>query len=174
MSLSTTKKIAGGIAGAALIAGLVLVPTTGADFSASDTGRVDINTATLSIGLTDNKESAGTFDLDFANLAPGQSQVQTFYVTNTGSIAADASIGAPISGVSFAPNNGQNANLLRIGVDGIVAPAPAANISTIVLGTVEPGQTRAFNLRVELDQSAGNEWQGTKVGAIATVTLNQK
>ena len=169
MSLSTTKKIAGGIAGAALITGLVFVPTTGADFSASDYGQVNIDAATLSIGLTDANGSEGTFNLNFPNLAPGVAQQETFTVTNTGSIDAAATFGEPFRTVNLP--SGVDRSQLKFGVAGIAEPV--ADFTQVNLGVIPAGETRSFDLVVVLDRAAGNEWQGAHMDIQATVTLSQ-
>lgn len=178
----TTRKsfrVGAGLLGAGVVAALLLTPVTGADFSASDTGRVDVSTATLSIGLTDDKGSTGTFDLDFTNLKPGEVKTQTFHVTNTGSIDATAKIGAPITGASFTGGVGTltqaDLNEFKVGVVGYqnLVAAPSLANGSINLGTIAAGQTKAYTVQVGLDQTAGNEWQGRSVGATATVTLTQ-
>ena len=173
--------IGGGLVAAALVAALVVAPS-GADFTASDTGRVDVKTATLSVQLSDDKNSVGTFDLDFNNLKPGEVQGQKFYVTNIGSIAAEVKIGQPISGVTFnAPNSGVNGNPavdpadLLVGVSGITGLTPSTQVpAQIGLGILQPGETKGYTLNFSLDQSAGNEWQDATVGSTYTVTLEQQ
>ena len=172
--------LGGGLVAVGIIAAFATPGTS--SFSASDTGRVDAKTATLSVQLGDDKGSVGTFDLDFNNLKPGESQGQTFYVTNTGSIPAEASIGQPISGITFStPNSGVNGNTaadpadLLVGVAGITGLTPATQVSNeIGLGILQPGETRGYTLNFGLDQSAGNEWQNATIGVTATVTLEQQ
>lgn len=182
MSLKLNKKniarTGGGIAALGVAAALLFVPVSGADFSATDTGRVDVSTATLTVGLTDSKASNGTFDLDFSNLKPGETQTQTFTVTNTGSIAADVSLGNPISQITASLNGltAQDLAELKIGVAGHQALTPVTSLTSgsIDLGLLAAGQSRTYTLQVSLDEAAGNEWQGKSVGATATVTLNQR
>jgi hypothetical protein len=83
---------------AAGIAVAVLAPSSGADFSASDTGSVHVATATLDLSLSDDNHT-GTFDANFVNLAPGHAnwQAKTFTVKNTGSITANVKVGGPLS-----------------------------------------------------------------------------
>lgn len=163
-----------GTVGALGIIAAVLLPGSGANLSASDTGTVNVGTATLTLSLGDDNGSSGTFNLNFPNLKPGQSLTQTFYVKNTGSIQANASIGAPTTG-NFTVPSGQNPNpaKLKAGVDNYLALTPITGLSTINLGTLNAGETKGFTLRIGLDSSAGNEWQNVHVGGTATVTLNQ-
>lgn len=160
-----------GIAAAAL-----LVSPSGADFSASDTGRVDVSTATLSLSLSDAKGSVGTFDLDFTNLKPGQTLTQNITVKNTGSIAANVKIGAPITGTSFSGGSltATDYSELKVAIPGYQAQVAATAMpSTLNLGTLSAGETKTYPVQISLDQTAGNEWQGVTLGADATVTLAQ-
>lgn len=172
-----TRRIRRALAVVAVVAlgALLWQPVTGADFTASDTGRVDVQTATLTIELS-SPGSTGTFDLDFDNLKPGQVLTQTFKVKNTGSIAANAKLGAPITGASLTGGSltGADYSELKLGVAGYQAMTSVTALpSTIDLGTLAAGQAKTFTVQVGLDQSAGNEWQDVKVGATATVTLTQ-
>lgn len=173
-----TKKIArlgGGVAALGIAAALLLVPVSGADFTASDTGRVDVATATLTLDLSGGSQASGGFDLDFSNLKPGETQTQTFTVKNTGSIAADVSLGGPLTAVSGSIGNA-NPGQLKIGVAGYKAltPAPQLASGAIDLGSLGSGEQRTYTMQVSLDSAAGNEWQGKTIGATATVTLDQR
>lgn len=167
--------LGGSLAVGAVVAGIMLTPAVGADFSASDSGRVDISTATLSIDLGDNKGSED-FDLDFTNLKPSEVQHQTFYVTNTGTIPADVKISGYAGDVNSVGAGFQAAdyNELKIGVSGYSGLNPSTSFSTLELGSLAPGETRAYSFDVALDQSAGNEWQGASVGGTVTVVLDQQ
>lgn len=175
MSLSksrTRKSIIGLAVGGALGLAVFGVGSTGADFSASDTGNVSIQSGTLTVELSDSN-NVGTFQLAYPNLAPGEVKVDQFTVKNTGSIPADVEIGAPFSGVQ-ANLGSANPSKLMVGVDGyqsmVAAPTLAGNID---LGSLNPGQSRTYTVRVGLDQSAGNEWQGKSLSTNVTVTLKQ-
>lgn len=177
MSLSkrSIRRSVIGLTGAAAIGLAVFgVGSTGADFTASDTGNVSVQTGNLSIELSDD-DATGTFQLAYPNLAPGDTKVDQFTVKNTGSIAADVKIG----GVSLGAQNlngltGAQLNLLKASIDGYQATAPVSSLSsTIQLGTLNPGQSRTYTVRVSLDQSAGNEWQNRNIAAGVTVTLSQ-
>lgn len=158
-------------------AGLALfgAGSTGADFTASDTGSVQVGTATLSLNLSDAGGSTGTFNLAYNNLQPGQEMTKVFYIKNTGTIPATARLGAPFT-VGQLPSGltGADYSELLVGVDGVaaLAPAPAA-ANGFNLGVIQPGQTKAVTVRVGLASGAGNEWQGKTLSATATVTLNQ-
>ncbi len=181
MSLKpTTKKTLArtGAGVATLAVAAVLLPSmmTGADFSASDTGRADVSTATLTIDLSDGNGSQGTFDLDFLNLKPGETKSQTIVVKNSGTIAADASLGNPISGVTL-PQGLSTSDLakLTVAIPGYQNAVPITSLpSAIDLGTLAAGQSRAYPVQISLDSSAGNEWQGKTLGGTATVTLDQR
>lgn len=162
-----------GVAGAtALGLGLMGAGSTGADFSASDTGNVSIQSGTLTVELSDS-DNVGTFQLSYPNLAPGDEKADKFTVKNTGSIPADVEIGAPFSNVS-ANLGAANPAKLMVGVDGYQATASAPSLAgNISLGSLNPGQSRTYTVRVGLDQSAGNEWQGKSLSTDVTVTLKQ-
>lgn len=171
-----TKKIRTVVVAAALIAGVgaVAIPATGANFSASQSGHVNIATAKLTVSLTDDAGSSNTFNLNFSNLKPGEVQHQAFYVTNTGSIPAVAKLGQPIS-VATMHIGSANPALLSAGISGITSLTPVTSLpASFGLGVIQPGETKKFVLDVSLDQSAGNEWQGATIAASATVTLDQQ
>lgn len=165
-----------GIAGVA--AALLLQPVSGADFTASDNGRVDVSTAQLTLSLSDDNGSSDSFDLDFTNLKPGETLTQSFYATNTGSIAGD---------VSFAPANPLNSTLtggqltagdyaeLTVAIPGHLKPTRVDQLpASISLGSLVAGESKGFPLEISLASSAGNEWQNVTLGADATVTLKQR
>jgi hypothetical protein len=175
---SNKAKVAG-ISVAAVAAGALLIGAvgSGATWSASDTGNVDIKTATLNLSLTDNGGSAGTFNLNYANLAPGQQQTQVFYVTNTGTIPAVAKLGQPVTPTSIdltgltAAEVGQ----LTVGVDGVANPVSITSLpASFDLGTLQPNETKTVTLRVGLDRGADESWMNKHVAANATVTLTQQ
>jgi len=137
---------------------------------------VDVSTATLSLNLSDAKGSVGTFDLDFTNLKPGQTLTQNVTVKNTGSIAANVKVGAPITGTSFSGGNlvATDYSELKIGVADYQSPVAVTSMPTSLnLGSLSAGETKTYKVQVSLDQTAGNEWQGVTLGANATVTLTQ-
>lgn len=153
--------------------GLVFMPTSGADFTASDTGSITAQTGNLSLNLSDGSNT-GTFALNFANLKPGDSKTASFTVKNTGSIAAKVSLDQPITN-AVVPNIGA-AELakMRVGVDNYAAPAPVTSLTSgFNLGALNAGQSRTYTVRVELDSSAGNVWQDRTVSATGTVWLKQ-
>ena len=172
--VSRSKKLVIAAAGAALvgIVGVAGISGTGANFSASDTGNVSVQSGTLTVELSDSN-NVGTFNLSYPNLAPGETKVDKFTVKNTGSIAADVKIGAPFSGVQVNLGNANPAKLM-VGIDNyqsvVAAPSLAGDIN---LGSLNPGQSRTYTVRVGLDASAGNEWQGRSLSTNVTVTLQQ-
>lgn len=176
--LRSNKAKGAGIAVASVaVVGLLFAGGSGAAFTASDTGNVDIKTATLNLSLTDNGGSAGTFNLNYANLAPGQQQTQVFYVTNTGTIPAEAKLGQPVTPTSIDLTGLTPAEVgqLQVGVDGVANPVSITSLpASFDLGTIQPGATKTVTLRVGLDGAAGNHWQGKHVAANATVTLTQQ
>ena len=164
--------IVGAVAGLVALA-MIFSPSSGADFTASDTGKVQVETATLSLNLSDAGHS-GTFDLKFANVKPGDTVTRTFYVKNTGTITATAKVGQPLSGITV-PSGLSTADFaeLQVGFMG-ATPAPVTSLtSSVNLGSVAPGHTLAVPVTVHLSSSAGNEWQGKVIGATGTVTLTQ-
>lgn len=161
-----------GVAGVVAVGLALAAPTTGADFSASDTGNVSAQAGTLTIELSD-AQNTGTFNLAYPNLAPGETKVDQFTVKNTGSIPADVKIGAPFSGV-VANLGTANPSKLLVSIDGYQAAVSATSLTgNIALGSLAPNQSRTYTVRVGLDSSAGNEWQGKSVATNVTVTLNQ-
>jgi len=160
----------------ALVGGVaaVAIPATGADFSASQVGHVNVATAKLTVSLTDDIGSTNTFNLNFSNLKPGEVQHQAFYVTNTGSIPAVAKLGNPIH-VSSLSIGSANPAQLSAGISGITSLTPVTSLpASFGLGVIQPGETKKFVLDVALAQAAGNEWQNASVVASATVTLDQQ
>jgi len=179
---STKKNVRNiaGISAVGLAAVLLLSPAVStANFSASDIGTIDVKAATLSVGLTDDKATVGSFDLDFTNLKPGEVQHQTFYVTNTGSIPATVKVGvdpkpSPSAG-AVVTSARLDVNKLAMGVSGITALTPYRSLpASVNLGSIASGETKAYVLDVSLDSSAGNEWQGVGLSTTATVTLDQQ
>lgn len=171
MSRSISKKtpiIAATVVAA--VVGLGFVSTSGADFTASDWGQVDVDTATLSLSLTDAYGSNGTFNLNYPNLTPGDAQRETFTVTNTGSIDAVATFGEPFRTVNL-PGD-VDRDLLKFGIAGIADLV--ADFHQVDLGVIPAGETRSYDLVVLLDQSADNDWQGVHMDIQPTVTLTQR
>lgn len=162
---------------AAIAAALLFVGagSTGADFSASDTGNVSINSGTLTVELSDS-QNTGTFELSYPNLAPGEMKADKFTVKNTGSLPANVKI----SGVNVGANNlsgltPAQLGMLKASIDGYKTATPVtAMTGEIPLGSLAAGQSRTYTVRVGLDQAAGNEWQNRNVAAGVTVTLNQQ
>lgn len=171
--MSRKKKLVLSVAAIATM-GIIGVTSagTGADFSASDTGSVSAQSGTLTVELSDS-DNTGTFELSYPNLVPGETKVDQFTVKNTGSVAADVKIGQPFSGLQL--NLGQaNANKLMVAIDGYRTQTPVTSLgNSIDLGSLGAGQSRTYTVRVGLDSSAGNEWQGKTIAANVTVTLQQ-
>ena len=174
--------------GAAAILGLGVVAGSGAIFNDTDTARVDINTATVQLGVND-ADNVGIIDLDFNNLKPGATDTQTFSVKNEGSIDAVATLGSNFT--NSTPPANVDYTQLSVGVrseggtvTGIGGGSGAAVGSTLSpvtslpaswdLGTLKPGQTKTFYVDVKLDINAGNAWQGQHFGGNIPVTLTQK
>ena len=169
------NKLKTAVVGAVIIGAAVAIPTvSGANFSASQAGHVDIKSSTLTVALTDDAGSSNTFKLNFNNLKPGEVQHQAFYVTNTGSIPAVAKLGQPITPTAFTGGSNPDLGKLTVGISGITSLQPATSVNSFGLGVVQPGETKKFVLDVGLDKSAGNEWHGVTIGANATVTLDQQ
>lgn len=173
---SKSKRLTIGFVAAIAAVAVFVVPTTGANFTASDTGRVDVSTANLSLSLTDDNASAGTFNLNFPNVAPGTTIPRNFYVTNAGSVPANVKIGQPVSGGSLTIPAGQSPNLgqLRVGITGHYEPTPVTALPPYWnLGQLAPGQSAGFTVNVSLDSNAGNAWQNVVAGADVMVILEQ-
>jgi len=174
--------------GAAAILGLGVVAGSGAVFNDTDTARVDINTATVVLGVSDANNS-GTIDLDFNNLKPGQTITEEFSVRNDGSIDAVGNLGSGFT--NSTPGENLDYSKLSVGVraakgGAVVTPiggtAPSSTLTPVTqlpsagwdLGTLKPGQTATFYVDVKLDISADNSWQGKTFGGNLPVTLTQK
>jgi len=174
---STGSKIASvlGVGFVALVA-ISSVTASGALFSDTESARVDINTSTVVLSVSDNN-TVGAIDLDFNNLAPGQVIGETFYIKNDGSIPAVASIGTGFTN-STPANPALNYNELRVGVgttSGQIALTSVTNLpASFNLGVIQPGETKAFVFDVKLGGTAGNEWQGQTFGGNIPVTLTQQ
>jgi len=176
-SMTRTKKF--GI-GAALVAAAVVVfggaTLSNSYFSDGDTARVDINTATLSLGVSD-ADNSGTIDLDFNNLAPQQLISQSFTVRNDGTIPGYVKIGSNFSN-STPANPALNYNELRVAVGTVAGQTPLTPVTQLPaswdLGVLQPGESKTFVFDVKLGGSAGNEWQGQSFGGNIPVTLTQQ
>jgi len=161
--------------GAAAILGLGVVAGSGAIFNDTDTARVDINTATVVLGVSD-ADNSGTIDLDFNNLKPGQLLSQSFNVTNAGTIPATAYLGSAFT--NSTPGENLDYSKLRVGVgtsSGNIALTSVTNLPAgWDLGVLAPGETKTFVVDVKLGGDAGNEWQGKVFGGNLPVTLTQQ
>jgi len=182
MSSTTTRQkfgrgaAIGGLGIAALIVVNSVIPSL-ATFNDVDTARVDINTATVVLGVSDVDNSA-TIDLDFNNLAPGQVISQSFNVRNDGSIPATVYLGSNFSNSTTA-NPALNYNELRVGVR--PSNVSAVGLVSVLnlpagwdLGVLQPGETKTFVFDVKLGGTAGNEWQGQTFGGNLPITLTQQ
>lgn len=176
MSRMSKAKVIGGIAAIGLAGAVLLTPVTGADFSDSKTGNVDVSTATLVLNLSDSNGSVGTFDLDYVNLVPGAAQTQTLTITNDGSIAGDVSLGQALGTIT---NGGSLTTAdyaeLTVAIPGHLSATAVNQLPmAISLGSLQPGETKSFELEIALAQTAGNEWQGVEIDAVATVVIEQQ
>jgi len=175
MNITKTKIIALGST-AALGVGIAISAASGAYFSASEPMPVSGNTATLSVEV--NGAASDATGITFKNIAPGKKLTQSFTVKNTGTVAADVEIGAPISVSGVHGHVSSMAELGQlsagiVGYGGLKAITGYSGTSTIDLGTLQPNQTRTYTAEVLLDQNAGNDWQGATASGTVTVTLNQ-
>jgi len=172
MNITKTKIVALGST-AAVGLGIAITAASGAYFSASEQMPVSGSTGTLSVMV--NGAASNAIGIAFPNLVPGQTQQQVFTVTNTGSVAANVTIGEPIT-VSSLHGNVQAANygLLSVGVEGHGGlHSILATPDTISLGELGAGDTGTYTVDVALDSSAGNDWQGASASGTVTVTLDQ-
>lgn len=175
----STKKTAKVVIASAILlfaAWLLLAPVTGAKFTASGNGSVDVSTAKLTLGLSDGSGSSGTFALKYLNLKPGETQTQKLVVTNTGSIDGDATF-AGLPAVSNVTGSLQEADYkeLAVAIPGFLAATGLDQLpQTVDLGTLKAGETKTFEVKVSLDQKATNEWQDVKIATTATVVLEQQ
>ena len=161
--------IAGGAA-ALVVVGLA-VPS-GATFSDTDTARVDIKTASLSLGVGDEGAN-GTINLTYGNLKPGEVQHDRFRVTNEGTIDAIVTVGSNFT--NSTPAAAVDYNQLKVGFSGITSLTPVTQLpASWNLGSLKAGETKWFTFDVALDQAAGNEWQGQTFAGNVPVTLTQQ
>lgn len=168
------------VAGALAIVAFAAVPS-GATFNASQTGRIDASSATVNVSLSDPYGHSGTFHLVFNNVRPNTNDAtndsavtQTFYVRNTGSIPAVATVGVPISNVNAGSGlTASDYQKLLVGINGGAMVPVTSMPSAVNLGVLNPGQVIAVPVKMTLVKAAGNEWQGKVLGADVTVTLTQ-
>lgn len=169
------------VAGVLAIAGVVatVAATSGAWLSDSGQGNVEVTTASVKMTLGDDHGSSDSFNLQFANLAPGGPAVtQTIYVRNDGSVPAKPSI----TGVTNFDLGGiPAAELSKLTVkinNATVTTSPVALTDAAVNpgapDTLNPGQTGTYVVSLTLDGSAGNAWNGKTLTATGVVVdLNQ-
>lgn len=177
---SRTKRftIAGVIA--AFVAILALAPTTGAYFSDSDTGGVEVTTGTLKLSLSDNYGSPqNDFNLNFANLTPGGPPIgQNFTAKNVGTVTALLKIGQPVTNASLVIPPGQTPDLsqLTITIPGYLNdPTPVTALPPYInLGQLNRDQQVTYTVFLALSAAAGNEWQGVIANGMLTAILEQK
>lgn len=178
MSISTRSKLIGSIAAVGLTSLVVIglsVPAT-ATFTATKDAHISIATASLSLGVSDD-DNSGSIDLGFSNLKPGETQSLKFNVTNTGTIDATGKVGSNFSNATPAAN--VDYTKLKVGVrDDATKRAVLTDVTKLPaswdLGVIKAGQTRSFYVDVQLDESAGNDWQGQTFGGNVPVTLTQQ
>lgn len=163
------------IALAAIVAvafGITTLPSTGADFNDSAPGSINAETATLSMSVNGNPDEP--FQLNFGNIKPGDSKTATFKVQNTGSIKGDVSLDEPLSNLVIPALPAADLAKMRVGVNGYAAPVPITSLANgINLGSLNGGQERTYTVVLELDSSAGNNWQDRQLSAGFTAWLNQ-
>lgn len=171
---SRTRNAIVAVAGTAAIGLAVFgVGSTGADFSASDSGTFSTQSGTLTVELSD-ATNTGTFDLAYPNLAPGETKLDTFVVKNTGSIPADVKISNVGGANNLSDLTSVQRSMLKASIDGYLAATPITSLpGSTALGSLNPGQSRTYKVRIGLDQAAGNDWQGRNTSATVTVTLAQ-
>lgn len=156
--------------GALLVSGLGL---SGADWTASDSGEVTLETGNLTVALSDSTNEAG-FDLNYANLAPGQTKSDSFKVTNTGSVPASTSFKFNLGQFNVGSLTAAEAAKLTVKVgDNAPVPVTQAINTEFDLGDLNPGSARNVPVQLTLDQSAGNAWQGVTGSGDGVVTLKQ-
>jgi hypothetical protein len=137
----------------------------------------------VSVG-TGNVTIIATGDVTFSNIMPGDSQVTTFEVANTGTSPARLTFGQPltvdpssdISSVDPANLALMQLAIYRNTVNGAVLQplTPMVNLpATVDLGIIQPGDTKKFAVQVLLDVSAGNDWETVQFGATHTLTAVQ-
>ena len=177
---SKRNRAVGAIIGVGIIAalGLTAYGSTGAAFNDQKTARVDINTASLVLGVSD-EDNSGTIALDFNNMKPGQLVSKSFTVANNGTIAATANLGSAFTNATSPTNPAVTYENLRIGVGTATGQTPLVAVTKLPangwdLGVLQPGESKTFVVDVKLGGDAGNEWKGQTFGGNLPVTLTQQ
>jgi hypothetical protein len=156
-------------------AGVLATAPSGANFTASGQGAASVETANLHMALGDNHGSSNTFNLTYANLAPGDDKTDTFTVKNTGSVDAEVTVSVgPLKSLSGSPDN---INQFKIGIDNVLPLTPVATAlahQPIDLGPLAAGPTQTYTVHAALDFAADNTWQDFKASTAVQVTLTQK
>lgn len=161
--------------GAALLGAALFAPASGAYFTATSNGSADVKAANLSLDLGDAHGSQHTFALQFNNLAPGAELTDQFTVKNSGSITADVSATATVTGRNgqAAALNQDQLNQLQFYVEGFSGWQSFSNASA-TLGSLPSGSSYTYTVHVRLDPNADNSWQNAEVVATIPVTLTQQ
>lgn len=174
-----TKRTIAASAGAAILGVAVIgaVVPSGATFTDTKPARIDIHTASLSLGVSDD-DNSGTIDLPFNNLKPGETQSLKFNVTNTGSIDATGSVGSNFSNSTPPANVDYSQLSVGIHADNIRTQPVLTPVTQLPsswdLGTIKAGETKTYFVDVKLDQNANNSWQNKSFGGEVPVTLTQQ
>jgi len=173
---------------AAAGAGAVLVGCMGASGAwLTAQGQLPVQFDTGSLSVLINGAPSNAAPIGFHNVVPGSNNVrtQTFTVKNNGTVSAAVTIGEPVQPTQLKGGTGLTAsdiaNQLFIGVDGhlpyeSVGRAIATNGSgngTISLGTLAPGETGTYTVRVGLSDDAGNAWENVTAAGTVGVDLTQ-
>lgn len=182
--------------GALAIAGItatslfLMTPGTSARPTVSKDGTVNVATGVMGLGLGDNHNSSGTFNLDFPNLYPGgPATSDVIKIENTGTIdAKQVKLGAPLQAMVVKLPGNPDPSKLMVAVDGVMSYTPATQLpQQIDLGSLNAKKKRNFVVWVKIasagDDAAGNaadsKWtvpgpdgKGSQVKVKTTVTLN--
>lgn len=148
LTMSAALVVAGGLA---FVAG----GSTGAYFSDTHTANQTSTIARVAIN-----EPTST-DAVFSNLLAGETQMRTFTVTNTGTVAADVYLKRGV--VTGLPSGDSNPSKLSVRYQSaadadVFAPADVSPQSVLIAYHVAAGASFTYTLSVKLDITAGGTW----------------
>lgn len=148
LTMSAALVVAGGLA---FVAG----GSTGAYFS--DTHTANQTSTIARVAINDPTST----DAVFSNLLAGETQMRTFTVTNTGTVAADVYLKRGV--VTGLPAGDSNPSKLSVRYQSaadadVFAPADVSPQSVLIAYHVAAGASFTYTLSVKLDITAGGTW----------------
>lgn len=189
MSMSAMLGTSGGLFGAMLVAGAVLVGVaagaapTDANFTATSTSPSN-QFATGTLTLSNDKSTAGQL-VNISAMIPGDTATRTVVITNSGTLsftytAAIASNTSPDTLLWTDTTNGLQVIVRQTDASGAVlypssgtAPGPLKNFALPQSATVAASATSTLWMQFSLPTTAGNTFQGLTQSFTITYTATQ-